>query len=114
LLLSDLSPQGQRRLLEKSEDLRADVIISGVPSEGEPLINDLLSSVLPKLIIISDSANPWTSRARKSLRERLSKYTTLYCSDEGAVTLELNPKSSRLITMEGREIFLNKIKAPQE
>ncbi len=55
LLLGDLGPQGQRALAERESSLRADLIISGPPSRGEPIGAALLEAARPHLIILDDA-----------------------------------------------------------
>jgi competence protein ComEC len=95
LLCSDLGRPGQRALLERETDLRADVVACGIPARGEPLIDDLLDAVQPRVIIVSASEVPAQERATKELRERLERrdIPVFYTSDDGAVTVILGSKS---------------------
>ena len=63
LLLSDLGRDGQSALLARTNDLRADIVIAGLPDEGEPLCDALLDAVQPKVIVVADSEFPATRRA---------------------------------------------------
>jgi competence protein ComEC len=94
LLLSDLGRPGQNVLMERHADLRADIVVAGLPAQGEPLSNALLERIQPGLIIITDCEFPATGRASRKLRERLSKQTArvIFCRDVGAVTLNFNAK----------------------
>ncbi len=102
LLLSDLSRTGQRQLLERTTNLTADIVVSGIPRESEPLIDDLLDAVSPKLIIITDSEFPATERASSALCGRLAKrkVPVLYCRKSGAVTLTFGPDGATATTIE--------------
>ncbi len=73
LLLSDLGKLGQRSLLEREKDLRADIVIAGLPTQGEPLNEALLDAIQPRVIIIQDSEYPANRRASRALRERLAQ-----------------------------------------
>ena len=42
LLLSDLGRSGQSALLARTNDLRADIVVAGLPDEGEPLCDALV------------------------------------------------------------------------
>ena len=64
LLLSDLGRNGQSALLARTNDLRADVVIAGLPDAGEPLCDALLDAVQPKVIVIADSEFPATRQPR--------------------------------------------------
>ncbi len=94
LLLSDLGRPGQIKLAERYPDLRADIVVAGLPDQGEPLADGLLALIQPKLIIIADSHLPATARASKPLRERLARQQApvVYTSDSGTITLRLRNK----------------------
>jgi competence protein ComEC len=95
LLLSDLGQEGQKMLLNRGGDLRADIVISGLPSSGEPLTEALLDRIQPRLIIVGDSEFPATARASPNLRARLSHrpVPVLYTRDTGALSIDLSPGS---------------------
>lgn len=90
LLLSDLSTAGQNQLLAGTNDLRADIVISGLPNEGEPLCDALADAVQPRLIVIADSQYP--RPAGTKLRERLEErgVPVVYTSESGAVKVVLD------------------------
>lgn len=92
LLLSDLSPAGQSKLLSGTNDLHADIAIAGLPNQGEPLSDELLDAVQPKLIVIADSAFPTRRQANSNLRDRLEQRAVpvVYTSDSEAVKIVLN------------------------
>jgi beta-lactamase superfamily II metal-dependent hydrolase len=73
LLLSDLSRTGQDALLAHTNDLHADIVVAGLPSEGEPLCDALIDAIQPRVIIIADSELPVQRRANTKLRERLEQ-----------------------------------------
>jgi len=91
LLLSDLGRRGQDALLERGKDLRADIVVSGLPEKSEPLCDALLDVIQPKLIVIADSEFPATRRATAALRGRLGNrgIPVIYTRDDGAVTISL-------------------------
>ena len=101
LLLSDLGRPGQNALLERTPDLRADIVITGLPVEGEPLGDALLNAVQPRLVIVADSEFPATARASAKLRERLAQrhVPVVYTRDTGAVTLKLRKINWTATTM---------------
>ena len=105
LLLSDLGRAGQSELLSQTNDLRADIIIAGLPDGGEPLGNELLEAIQPKLIVIADSEFPATRRASRELKERLAgrKVPVIYTRTAGAVTILARPKGWELRTMDGQK-----------
>lgn len=90
LLLSDLGPAGQKQLLSGINDLHADIVITGLPNDGEPLSDALADAIQPKLIVIADSEYPRPANAK--LRKRLEQrgVPVLYTSDSGAVKIVLD------------------------
>jgi competence protein ComEC len=106
LLCSDLSPDGQNTLLERRPDLRADLVISGVPARGEPLTEAFLDRVRPRSIILNTAYYPAAEQAKPALRERLERrgIPVFYTCDEGSVTVEIRKAGWRLRAMNGRRI----------
>jgi ComEC/Rec2-related protein len=105
LLLSDLGRPGQNALLARCPDLRAEIVITGLPVRGEPVNDDLLRTVRPSLVIVADSEFPATRRAPPALRERLAARgaATFYTQDCGAMEIafragrcELRAQNQRL------------------
>lgn len=105
MLLSDLGRAGQSALLQATNDLHADIVVAGLPTEGEPLSNALLDAIQPKVIIIADSEYPATRRASAALRERLAQRNipVLYTRQTGAVTLKARPGGWELRTMDAQK-----------
>jgi ComEC/Rec2-related protein len=101
LLLSSLGRAGQRTLLERQSDLRADILISSLPVRGEPVSDALLSRVNPRLIILAGPDYPAAARPSTRLRERLSQQnaSVIYTSDSGAVQIEANATGWRVRTV---------------
>lgn len=106
LLLSDLGQAGQKALLEQASDLRADIVVAGLPAADEPLSQPLLEAIQPRLVIISDSDFPVSERARPKLVERLQRtgLPLLYTRSAGTVTLEFKDGKWQLRTMSGIQI----------
>jgi ComEC/Rec2-related protein len=104
LLLSDLGHDGQSALLARTNDLRADIVIAGLPNEGEPLCNALIGAIHPKVVVIADSEFPATRRAGRELKERLAgrNVPVIYTRTAGAVTIVTRPKGWELRTMDGQ------------
>jgi ComEC/Rec2-related protein len=104
LLLSDLGRRGQEILAAQTNDLRADLVVAGLPEKSEPLSDALLDKIQPKYVIIADATLPATKRASAALRERLARrqLTVLYTRQTGAVTLTTRPGGWELRTMDGR------------
>ena len=76
--------------MNRHPELRAEIVVAGLPSRDEPLIEPLLDMLRPKLIIIADSEQPANRAAPAKLRERLAQRRdacVLYCRDTGSLTL---------------------------
>jgi competence protein ComEC len=106
LLLSDLGGLGQDALMERMPDLRADIVIAGLPTSDEALSDPLLERLRPQAIIITDSEFPASERASAALRERLSKcgVPILYTRTAGAAALEFRGRQWTIRAMDGTRI----------
>ena len=100
LLASDLGAAGQNALFARHPDLRAEIVIAGLPARGEPLAAEWLAALRPKLIIITDSEFPAPRRAARIIVERLrrSGATVLLTRKTGAVTLAIRDGAWRVQT----------------
>lgn len=100
LLLSTLGKPGQSALAGRESDLRADIVVAGIPKQTEPLAEALLDSIQPKLIIISDAEHPAAARANRKLQERLARrrVPVLYTAQAGAITLLVHGKGWEIRT----------------
>ena len=90
LLLSALGRDGQNLLMTRHPELRAEIVVAGLPARDEPLDEPLLDMLQPRLILIADSELPATRRATEKLRERLARRAgtrVLYCREAGSLTL---------------------------
>jgi ComEC/Rec2-related protein len=105
LLLSDLSRAGQSALLSGTNDLRADIVIAGLPNEGEPLSDALADAIQPHVIIIADSEFPPMRRASRKLRERLEQreVPVLYTRESDAVKITVTKTGWLVQTMDGQK-----------
>jgi competence protein ComEC len=103
LLLSDLGRAGQNVLLKRGGDLRADILITGLPTSSEAVCDGLLEAVQPRLILISDSEFPASERASHALRERLGQkgIPVIYTRFSGAAIIEFRGRNWKLRTMSG-------------
>ena len=106
LLLADLGREGQSALLNRTNSLRADVVIASLPSQGEPLCQPLLEAIQPQLIIIADAEYPVPRRAGARLKDRLatSGIPVIYTRNSGAVTLVARPGQWEADTMAGAHL----------
>ena len=109
ILLSTLGRAGQIALAERQPDLRADIVIAGLPANEEPLCGPLLDVLQPKLVIIVDSDFPATRRAPEKLRMRLanSNARVIYCRDAGALTFAFKSNSWKLTDANGTVLETN-------
>jgi beta-lactamase superfamily II metal-dependent hydrolase len=107
LLLSDLGREGQDALLARTENLRADIVVAGLPSAREPLCDALLDAIQPRLIVIADSEFPVSERAGVKLRERLAarKVPVIYTRFAGTATVEFRARDWKVRTMSGPKVF---------
>lgn len=114
LLVSDLGRAGQDALVERTPDLRADILVAGLPSGTEALSESFLDTVRPKVIIVADSEFPASERASATLRERLGrrKATVIYTRFAGAVTLECRHTGWGLRAMNGARLSFQFRPAP--
>ena len=110
MLCSDLGPLGQKRLLEYTGSLNADIVVAGIPSKGEPLSETLLNRIQPQAIIISTSAFPASRAARTLLPQRLrTDNIPVYYTDQcGSVTLNLAQGRCIIKTMTGQKLTIPK------
>jgi ComEC/Rec2-related protein len=105
LLLSDLSRSGQSELTSHADDLHADIVIAGLPTEGEPLCHALIEAIRPTVIVIADSEMPATRRASRGLKQRLEQtgIPVIYTRSAGAVTMVADHRGWKLQTMDGQK-----------
>ena len=98
LLLSDLGLAGQNALLNRCPGLRADIIVTGLPRESEPVADGFLDVIQPKTIIIADSEQ---ERTPERLRNRLAQrdIQVIYTSDSAAVTFTFSKGDRTIRTM---------------
>jgi competence protein ComEC len=107
LLLSDLGRPGQEVLLKRHPDLRADLVVTGLPATGEPLAAGLLHAIHPSAIIVADADYPANRRAPAALRARLERLgiPVFYTRESGAVSATLRAgkwKLDRMVAPPGR------------
>ncbi len=108
LFLSDLSRPSQSELLNHGDDLRADIVVAGLPNAGEPLCDAVIDAIQPKVIVIADSEYPATRRAPLALKQRLEqkKIPVIYTRDSGAVKIIADKSGWKLSAMDGQK-FIN-------
>jgi competence protein ComEC len=103
LLLSDLGRPGQNALLDRNPGLKADIVITGLPVQTEPICDSLLAQLQPRLIIVSDAEFPISERASAKLCERLAEKSVpvLYTHSTGSATVEFRSDKWTVRTMSG-------------
>ena len=80
LLLPALARSGQDALMRRHPDLRADIVVAGLPTHDEPLCDPLLDMLQARWIIIADAEFPATRRASQKLRQRLARRRRRRCT----------------------------------
>ena len=98
LLCSDLTARGLDAIVRAGADLRADLVVTGLPSRGEPLPDGLLDRIQPRWIVVADSLLPATARAQESLRLRLARRgrQVFLTRETGALTFEIKDGRVRI------------------
>ena len=99
LLLGDLGQLGQKALVERALDVRADIVVTSIPNQGEPLTESLLEKIRPRGIIVVDATYPVSARARPPLRDRLARrgVPVFYASEAGAITIDFDSSPAKVI-----------------
>jgi competence protein ComEC len=107
LLVSDLGRLGERALLEREPDLRADILIGGTSSGGEVLGAELLQRVQPRILLVSAPDVPASERPSPRLRQRLADagVPVMYLTDEQSITIEWRRGVWRIRTMAGHSVL---------
>jgi ComEC/Rec2-related protein len=103
LLVSKLGRAGQSKLLEREPDLRADVVVAGLPSPSETLSDAFLERLQPRVLIVGCGEFPASARPTAQLRERFSRLgiPVIYTCDGGAAMAILRPGRLEVRTMSG-------------
>jgi hypothetical protein len=109
LLLSDLGRAGQSALLARTNDLRADMVIAGLPDEGEPLCDALLdavhsrkSSSWPTRNFPRPGGRPETARTAGAKR----KIPVIYTRTSGAVKIVRDRTVGNCARWTGKKIHI--------
>lgn len=103
LLLSELDPAGQRDLANSGHAPRAEVVVAGMPTQGEPLIAELLDKVHPRLVILQDAPRPRGRPASNRFLNRLhhSGPVVLPLSRHGTLVVEFRKDHCEVLDMDG-------------
>jgi competence protein ComEC len=106
LLLSDLGTNGQSGLLATTNDLHADIVVTGLPDQGEPLSDKLLDAIQPKAIVVMDSDTQFAKHVSPELRDRLAERNVpvIYTRNTGAAKIVVSNDGWKLQTMDGGQV----------
>jgi competence protein ComEC len=108
LLVSDLGAAGQEMLLASGADVGAEVVVTGLPSRGEALGQELLERIGPKLVIVGDSDSVWQERASGVWLDRVAGCgARVVCtSTSGGVLISRGARGWDLVTVEEGRVGL--------
>lgn len=108
LHLGDLGRDGQETLLNSGQDLKADILLIGLPSQGSAANDGLLDAIQPSIIIVADDTSPSYEKADEALIKRLSRRDVpLWCmSKEGTVTVRPRWRGVELSTASRKRVWL--------
>jgi competence protein ComEC len=111
LWISDLSAAGQNALLNRHPDLRAEVVISGLPVKSQPLSDGFLEMVQPKIVVVVDANYPAYEQASMQVRQRLARYPgeVIYTREAGAVTLVLKKNGWKVFRTNEGEVLPSRL-----
>ncbi len=107
LLLSELGAAGQRALLGRKHELRADIVVAGMPEQGEPLGDELLKAIQPRFILVADTEVPVSKRAKPALSARLMKSgaTVARLAETGTFALRFTREGVSATSPEGKMLL---------
>lgn len=107
LLLSTLGRSGQSELVGHNPDLRADIVVAGLPEQGEPLNDALLDAIQPKLIVISDlkGYSMEHEHGRHDLQGRLERrdVPVIYVRSASAVNITIRKHQWKASSQDGTQ-----------
>ena len=108
LLLSDLGRTGQNLLFDRTPDLRADIVVTGLPAQSEAICDALLDAIQPRVIIVADTELPATERSKEPLRDRLARRNipVIYMREAGAVSISITADACTIQPMKAAAINL--------
>lgn len=107
LVVGDLGRSGQEALMQRHPDLRAEIVISGIPTRGEPMCDALLDQLAPRLVVIVDAGQPATARASAACKVRLRSkpLRVWFVSESGNVELRQIRGEWEMRDAEGQRVF---------
>ena len=103
LHIAELGRAGQEQLLEFGADLDADIVIAGMPEQDEPLGDELLKAISPRVIILGTSRYPHHAAGKPELRARLERIGAKVFSviETDAVTIGITREECAITGMNG-------------
>ncbi len=106
--MGDLGRPGQRQWFDRGIT-HADIVITGVPPNSEPLGNALLMALSPQLVVVMSDRYPANRRVKSSTRERLqaSGYRTVFTEEVGSLVLRFRAVPSCVASGDGWEFPLS-------
>ncbi len=106
--MGDLGRPGQRQWFELGI-VHADIVITGVPPNSEPLGNALLAELSPQLVVVMSDRYPANRRVKSATRERLqsSGCRIVYSEDVGSMVLRFRSGASCVASGDGWEFSLS-------
>jgi len=86
--------------------IKADIVVTGLPTRPEALGDSFLEAVQPRLIIVVDSDYPISERASSKFSERLARWKiqVIYTRLAGSTTIEWNDQHWNLRTIGGTRL----------
>ena len=98
--------QPHHDVIGRHADLKADIVVTGLPTQGEPVCDAFLDLVQPQLIIVADDEFPAFERAKPQLCERLARrqVPVIYTRFAGAVTITFGRDYWQLRTIKGTQL----------
>lgn len=109
LHVGDLGAEGQKQLLASDANLRADIVIAGMPEQGEPLQDELLAAIHPRAIILGTSRYPHHAEGTPELRARFERSGAIVFSivETDAVTIRIRRDQCEIAGMNGTKLQLS-------
>ena len=95
LLLSDLGPKGQE-ILMNTPITNVDIAVCGIPYDGQPLEDALLSQIKPKVVIIKSSDIPYKENLSLAQLKRMRSHGLKVIETKDVGTIKINLKSKSL------------------
>ena len=93
-VIPSLNPDAQRRLVARwGATLRSEVVIAGMPSRGEPLVDELLAALQPAVVVLLVGERPANLRLPRSARLRIRRGVgpgvVRVTDEDGVVTIRM-------------------------